>query len=220
VLSLADKARRLAGLARIKRDAESDSQDQVRFVNQLDKLTRELDKLRAALATHRRLESDGVVASGLPDLLKEPRELRDQVMRIGRPNAQYITARVTSVAKAHTAITDADAVAWRAWAESRIAGLDLALIPRLGLESGAADHRVKLLRKLAGSAPSLGTSTEFRVLVARIEEDLARVERGGVDPVLARFVDRRILLADLSDDELGLLRTDEALRGQLYVSLS
>jgi hypothetical protein len=220
VLSLADKARRLATLARVKREAETDSQDQVRFVNQLDKLTRELDKLRTALATHRRLESDGVVTNGLPDLVKEPRDLRDQVTRIGRPSAQYVSARVTSVGRAHVAITQADTTAWRAWAESCIGRLHLALIPRLGLERGAAENRVKQLRRLAGSAPSPGDMAEFRMLIARLEEDLARVERGGVDPVLARFVDRRILLADLGDDELALLRSDEALRDQLYVSLS
>lgn len=219
-LSLAEKARRLAALARAKRESETESQDQVRFEAQIAKLTVEMGTLNKALATHRRLESAGVPVNSLPDLKRAPRELRDQVSRIGRPTWQYINARVTSLAKAHVAIIESDTAAWQAWARDQISGLPLALVPRLGFERRSTEGRVATLRKLASAAPIPASLSEFQSLFERVENDLKRVESAGVDAVLARFVQGRMLLADLSEEELALLRSENALRTQLYVALS
>ncbi len=219
-MSLADKARRLAALARARRESETDVQDQLRLENQLSKLTVEVRTLKAALDTHRGLKAIGVPVANLPDLTSAPNGLRDHVDRIGRPNWQYVSARVTSLSKAHAKVTEADAQAWTSWANSEIARLPRELIPRLGFDRGTTESRVATLEKLASRPPTMSSPAEFRMLLRRVEDDLQSVESAGVDAVLSRFVQGRIRLSDLSEDELELLRSDETVRNQLYLSLS
>lgn len=219
-LVLADKARRLAALARAKSENEGANQDQVRLQGQLAKLTGELATLEAVLATHRQLNAAGVPVAELPDLTVAVRELRDQVSRIGRPTWQYMMGRVKSVTRSHEDISEADAAAWRTWAQAQVDALPLALVPRLGFERGATEQRVKRLRALGIDPPRVGAIGEFKTLLGRVREDLERFEGSDVDSVLQRFAQGRVLLANLSDEDLALLRSEPALRDQLYLALS
>ena len=219
-MSLTDRARRLAALARTKRESESDIQDQVRLQGQVSKLTVEIRALSSALDIHRALAAVGVPVPELPDLRTAPSELREQVDRIGRPNWQYLSARVTSLAKLHSKVAEADGVAWTDWADDEIARLRRELMPRLGAQRRDSEARVASLERLASKPPTVSSPTEFRMLWHRVDDDLNSVESSGVDAVLARFVAGRIRLSDLSEEELELLRSDESVRGQLYLSLS
>lgn len=218
--TLAEDARRLAAIARAKRESETESQEQRRLQTQIEKLSVELTRLRNGLEIHRRLNEIGAPVEGLPDLAKAPREVRDQVNRTGRPTRQYLNARVSRLERANSEMSMADTLAWTSWASDQILELPTMLIPRLGSERRITESRVQNLEKSAGRAPSLAAIDEFQRMWRRVRDDLAELESAGVNAVLNRFVLGRIRLSDLSADELEMLRSDETLRSQLYLSLS
>ncbi len=219
-MSLTDQARRLAALARARRESETDLQDQLRLQGQVSKLADEIGALKTILKTHRELAAIGVPVAELPDLAVAPSELRGYIDRIGRPNWQYLSARVTSLSKTHAKAAEADAQSWTSWAIGEIARLPRELVPRLGAERSATESRLTTLERLASRPPTLSSPAEFRMLLGRVADDLENVESAGVDAVLSRFIQGRIRLSDLSDDEFELLRLDETVRDQLYLSLS
>lgn len=218
--TLAEDARRLAAIARAKRESETDSQEQRRLQAQLEKLRVELETLRKGLEIHRRLADIGASVDNLPDLTAAPREVRDQVNRTGRPKWQYISARVSRLERANSEISLADTQAWTSWAFGQISTLPTSLIPRLGSERRSTEARVQTLEKSAAKAPNLAAISEFQLIWRRVRDELADVESAGVNAVLNRFVQGRIRLSDISEDELELLRADETLSSQLYLSLS
>lgn len=218
--TLAEDARRLAAIARAKRETETDSQEQRRVQNQIEKLRSELITLRKSLEIHRRLADIGAPLNQMPDLAAAPREIRDQITRTGRPTWQYLNARASRLERANVEISAANTQAWTSWATAQISSLATTLIPRLGSERRNSEARVQTLEKTAGKAPDLAAIDHFRLTWRRVHDDLADVESAGVNAVLSRFVQGRIRLFDLSEDELELLRADETLRSQLYLSLS
>lgn len=218
--TLAEDARRLAAIARAKRESETDSQEERRLQGQIDKLSIELTRLRKGIEIHRRLADLGAPVDDLSDLSAAPREVRDQINRTGRPKWQYINARVSRLERVNSELALADTQAWSSWAFDQISNLATTLIPRLGFDRRSTEARVLSLEKTAGKAPSLAAIDEFQALWRRVRDDLAVVESAGVNAVLNRFVGGKIRLSDLSEDELDLLRSDETLRNQLYLSLS
>lgn len=218
--TLAEDARRLAAIARAKRESETDSQEQRRLQTQIEKLSTELTRLRRGLEVHRRLTNIGAPVDDLSDLSAAPREVRDQINRTGRPTWRYINARVSRLERLNSELAFADTQAWSSWAFDQISNLATTLIPRLGFDRRSTEARVLSLEKTAGKAPSLAAIDEFQALWRRVRDDLAEVESAGVNAVLNRFVGGKIRLSDLSEDELDLLRSDETLRNQLYLSLS
>lgn len=218
--TLVEDARRLAAIARAKRESETDSQEQRRLQTQIDKLSVELTRLRGGLKIHRHLADVGVPVDNLPDLAAGPQEVRDQISRNGRPKWQYINARVSRLERTNDELALADAQAWSTWAFSQISSLATTLIPRLGSGRRNAEARVLSLEKSAGKAPNIAAIDEFQFVWRRVRDELAEVESAGVNAVLNRFVQGRIRLSDLSEDELEMLRSDETLRSQLHLSLS
>ncbi|WP_127817848.1 hypothetical protein [Microbacterium sp. CPCC 204701] len=218
--TLADDARRLAAIARAKRESETDSQEQRRLQAQIDKLSVELTKLGAALEIHRRLGEIGAPVHNLPDLGSAPRDLRDQINRTGRPTWRHINARVIRLERVNSELAAADTQAWASWADGQISNLATTLIPMLGFDRRNTEARVLTLQKSAGKPPSLAAIDEFQALWRRVRDDLAEIESAGANAVLNRFVQGRIRLSDITDEELELLRADETLRDQLYLSLS
>lgn len=218
--TLAEDARRLAAIARAKSESETDSQEQRRLLAQVEKLSTEVARLRQGLEIHRRLAEIGAPVDELSDLSAAPREIRDQVNRTGRPKWQYINARAIRLERANNERALADTQAWTTWAFGQISTLATPLIPRLGAERRSAEARVQSLERSAGKAPSLAAIDEFQFIWRRVRDDLEDVESAGVNAVLNRFVSGRVRLFDLSEDELDLLRADETLRNQLYLSLS
>ena len=112
---LAERARRLTALARAKRDDLDVSQAQGQVQTALNKLDQELRALGGVLAVHRRLKANGVPVSDPGDLEKPAIRLKEQA-DLGRPTGQFLNARTRDVVGARSAIEDANAEAWRAWA--------------------------------------------------------------------------------------------------------
>jgi len=219
--SLATMAKQLTALSRAKSDNEKTTQDEGQVETALRKLNAELGELGTVLVAHRKLNQVGVPVEPYPDLDKPAKRLRTQVEEVGRPTAQYLTARSRDVINARTAIADSDRQAWRLWAGQQIQQLPLGLKPRLALpERGKVDAKVAEMQKAAlSSQPRSSDVTLFVSALDAVKEFLASVEETNVD-VLAKFDNGRVLLADLSDDELHALRDDNSLATQLYLVIS
>ncbi|MUL67537.1 hypothetical protein BOO86_23905 [Mycobacterium sp. CBMA 234] len=220
--SLAIRARQLAALSRAKSDDERETQDQTQVESALGKLNTELGKLDTVLKLHHKLAEVGVPVEPLKDLDKPAKKLRDQIETIGRPTLQFLTARNRDVVKACSEIEAGDRAAWRGWAEESIAQLPDGLIPRLGpADRPYVTSRISDLKKTAVS-PKLnsGDVAVFVTTLQSVRDRLGDVEESHLDAVLAKFENRRVRLADLTDDELRMLRDDGTLADQLYLELS
>lgn len=218
---LAVRARQLAALARAKSDDERETQDQTQVENALVKLNTGLGALGTALNLHRTLAKAGVPVEPAKDLDKPAKRLRDQIETIGRPTLQFLTARTNDVAKACSEIEVRDKAAWRAWAEETIAQLHHGLIPRLGpVDRPYVTSRIGDLKKSAVSPRlSSGDVAVFLTTLQSVRDRLGDVEESRLDAVLAKFENGRVRLADLTDDELRMLRDDGLMADQLYLEL-
>lgn len=219
---LAIRARKLAALSLAKTEDEKENQDQTQVETALGKLNTEVAKLDSILKLHRTLDRAGVPVQPLKDLDKPARKLRDQIDSIGRPTLQFLTARVRDVATACTDIEAGDKAAWREWAGASIAQLPHSLVPRLGLADRAyVTSRIEELRKNAVSPRlSSGDVVMFLTTLQSVRDRLGDVEESSLDAVLAKFENGRVRLADLTDDELRMLREDGLMADQLYLELS
>ena len=220
--SLALRARHLAALARAKSDDERETQDQTQVETALGKLNTELGKLDTVLNLHRALDRAGVPVQPLKDLDKPAKKLRDQIETIGRPTPQFLAARIRDMVKASSEIEAGDKAAWREWAEESIEQLPHSLIPRLGpADRPYVTSRIGDLKKMAVS-PKLnsGDVAMFLTTLRSVRDRLGDVEESRLDAVLAKFENGRVRLADLTDDELRMLRDDGLMADQLYLELS
>jgi hypothetical protein len=71
-----------------------------------------------------------------------------------------------------------------------------------------------------GKKPNIADIIQFLQYFDRVKDELDAVESAGIDSLLERFLESRILLADLSDEELEMLRADASLSDQLYVQIA
>lgn len=216
------RARKLATLSRAKTDDEKENQDQTQVETALGKLNTELANLDTVLKLHRVLDKAGVPVQPIKDLDKPAKKLRDQIDTIGRPTVQFLTARNRDVVKACSEIEADDKAAWRRWAEESIARLPHALIPRLGpADRPYVTSRIGDLKKSAVS-PKLnsGDVAVFVTMLQSVRDRLGDVEESSLDAVLAKFNKGRVRFADLTDDEIRMLRDDGTLADQLYLELS
>ena len=220
--SLAIRARKLTALSRAKSDNEKEAQDQTQLETALGKLNTELNGLNTALVVHRKLTKIGVPVQPVGGLDKPAIRLRDQVEGIGRPSSQFLAARSKDVSSARSDVADRDKAAWRIWAEDAIAQLPTGLIPRLdsAQRQKVAARISELKRSTNPSQLRVGDVTIFTTSLETVKDTLAGVEQSDIDDVLAKFQNGRIRLADLSDDELQMLRQDGSLADQLYLVLS
>lgn len=217
---LAERARRLTALARAKRDNLDVSQAQGQVQTALNKLDQELRALGDVLAVHRRLKVNGVPVSDPGDLEKPAIRLKEQAA-LGRPTGQFLNARTRDIVGSRTAIENANAEAWRAWATAKISALPLAVLPRLNSNHrDATSTRIAAMRTLAAKKPNIADIIQFQQYLGRVKDELDAVESAGVDSLLERFIEGRILLADLSDEELDVLREDTSLGDQLYLQIA
>lgn len=214
-------AKRLAALARAKRDDEGASQDQSQAQTALNKLDSELTGFASVLVVHRALKTTGVAVESIPELDKPATSLRDRVASQGRPTAQYLNARVRDAAGQRSQMAENDRAAWRGWAEAQIESLPLALLPRLGLRQASTKERIRKLRLVALAPPNKSDITLFKLNLDQVKDILADVEDAGdVNALLARFNSNggRLRLSEVSDEEVALIRNDPSLADQIFLS--
>jgi hypothetical protein len=222
VQSLLSRAKRLTALSRAKSENAKETQEQGQAETALNNLKAELAKLDNVLAAYRKMNEAGVPVTHLPDLAASARRLRDHVESTGRPTHQFLNARKADVNKAATDVAAANQQAWRLWANEEIDKLPLAALPKLNLaDRRQATSTLETMRKTA-AAPQVSSSdvTTFRFALSSVTELLVGVGTTESDGVLSRFERGRIPLSLLSDEDLAILRSDEALKDQLYVVIS
>lgn len=222
VQSLLSRAKRLTALSRAKSENAKDAHEQGQAETALNNIKAELAKLDSVLGAYRKLHEAGAPVADLLDLAAPAIRLREHVETTGRPTHQFLNARKTDVSKAASDIAAANQQAWRSWASQEIEKLPLAGLPKLNpSERRQATSRIDSLRKAtAASQVSSSDVTTFRLALSNVAELLADIETTESDGVLSRFESGRILLSLLSDEDLATLRSDEALRDQLYVVIS
>ncbi|ADB29934.1 hypothetical protein Kfla_0821 [Kribbella flavida DSM 17836] len=218
--TLALRTRRLSALARAKRDNEGETQAQGQVATALYKLNGLLIELDSSLKTRRALVRAGVTLPPLDGLSKPATALRDHFKNVGRPAAQFLTARSKDVAKLRDTMTGSHKQAWRQWAESQIDALDEASLPPFGTHANAVRERIQSLRRYAAESPTLAVISSFKVTLDAARDNLAAIAEG-LDPenLEARIVAGGMTLADLSDDDLVELRADSALAARIQLSI-
>jgi hypothetical protein len=214
------RAKRLAALARAKRDNEGEVQAQGQVATALHKLDSLLIEMDSNLKVRRALARAGVPLSPVDDLDKPANALRDQVKNVGRPTAQYLNARSGDVTRLRDSIGSADKQAWRNWAESQIDALGEETLPPFGDHANQARERIQMLRRFAGEIPTRATITSFKVMMDGVRENLVAIDEA-VDPedLKARIAAGGVTLGDLSDEELAELRMDAAIAGRINLSI-
>ncbi|UQX87635.1 hypothetical protein M6D93_15190 [Jatrophihabitans telluris] len=217
------RAKRLASLARAKRDDEGASQDQSQTQTALNKLDAELTGFASALVVHRALTAAHVPVATPTELEKPAKALRDRVASQGRPTAQYLNARVREVAGIRAQIAQSDQAAWREWAETQLRALPLALLPRLGPNQAQVKERIRKLQLSAAAAPTKSDIALFRLNLDHVQDILADIEESGdLNALLARFSAHRgrLPLSDVTDEEVALIRNEPSLAEQIFLSTS
>jgi len=214
------RAKRLGALARAKRDNEGEAQAQGQVATALHKLNNLLIEMDSNLKVRRALARAGVPVSAIDGLERPANALREQVKSVGRPTAQYLTARSGDVTRLRDTMGSANKLAWREWAESQIDALDEESLPPFGDHANQARERIQMLRQFAGDIPTRAIITLFKVTLDGVRENLAAIIEA-VDPedLKARIAAGGVTLADLSDEELAELRMDAAIAGRINLSI-
>lgn len=217
--SLATRAKQLTALARVKRDGRDESQTRGQVQTALNRLDQGLVSLGSTLSTRRKLRDVGVPVDTAVDLEQSVRRLQEQV-ELGRPTSQFLQVRFRDVDAARVAIDAANDSAWRIWSSRIVDGLPVALLPRVHFSRrDTTKKRISAMHTLSAKKPSIPDIIQFLLDLDRVKDDFSEVGDSGIDSLLNRFSDGQILLADLSDDELQMLRGDLSLADQLYVRI-
>lgn len=217
---LITRAKRLTALARAKRENQKEAQDLGQFQTALDKLDQALQELSRTLGIRRKLISSSINVAEPPSLTEAARKLQAQVETVGRPTAQFIYARVKDVSTANSAIAEENVRAWQAWASHKMEELPVLLLPRLDVNRrDGARTRVLNLEKWAAGPVDVGIVGQFLTAYEIVKDDLDSVGAATIDGVLERFENGRIRLSDLSDVELVMLREEDSLADQLFLTL-
>lgn len=218
--SLLTRAKRLTALARAKRDNQKEAQDLGQFQTALEKLDQALQDLSRTLGVRRKLIGSGISVAEPPSLAEAARKLQAQVETVGRPTAQFMYARVKDVSTANSVIADENVRAWQAWASQKMEELPVSLVPRLNVDRrDKARTRVLNLRKWAAGPVDIGIVGQFLTAYDIVRDDLDSVGAATIDGALGRFENGRIRLSDLSDVELAMLREEDSLADQLFLTL-
>jgi hypothetical protein len=214
------RAKRLGALARAKRDNEGEAQEQGQVATALHKLNNLLIEMDSNLKVRRALLRAGAPLPPVDDLEKPANALRDQVKRVGRPTAQYLTARSGDVTRLRDTIGSANKQAWREWAQSQIDALDENSLPLFGTLANEVREGIRKLRLLAAETPSAAVITLFRVTLDSARDSLHEMADGG-DPedLKARIAAGGVTLADLSDENVAELRADAATARRIRLSI-
>jgi hypothetical protein len=225
-MSVMQKATRLQALARTYAEGEAHRRSREQAAAALSDVEEALaglvDVAEAARAAARAgvplPDLDGLLARGLSNL-------EAKAVTEGLPNRQALQAAKNAITKSRTELEATVLAAWREWAGARAAGLPrekAVLLDRTTREGVENDLRV--LTDLARSMPrpgglTAGTVNRFVAVLERVRARLDAVRSD--DPVVALLgrLDQSggLVLADLSDDDLALLRSRAGVAAQLVL---
>lgn len=220
--SLFTRAKRLQAFARAERSAQEANQDHQRTTLALGKLDVALAELAVALKTYEALQAQGIQLSPLPALEAPPAELRAHIDSVGRPTPERLTGAVGKVSRATASILgDLDA-RWRTWSANRLDELPTPRIPRLAPpERRRVETRLASLRTDSRNAPTSASVNQFKLGFEAVSEALDAVTvHSLLEEALSKVMSSSppVTLADLSDEEIAVLRDDSAVAAQIVLS--
>lgn len=214
------RAKRLAAQARAKRDNEGETQAHAQVTTALQKLDNLLIELKQGLNVHRALAGIGVAVAPLDGLTKPATTLRDQVQKVGRPTARFLTARSSEISRIIATMRAADKQAWRDWAGAQIDDLHEESLPPFGSHANQARSRIRSLREFSAKDPTLAFISSFKVTLDAAHDNVAAIrEAVDTEDLKARIAAGGVTLADLSDEDLAELRADAATAGRIELGI-
>jgi hypothetical protein len=216
-MSVLEKAQTVTARARTYAEGRVE-QDQRRQIDlMLTHLEREIAQLRTAVELQAAARTLGVpVADVTVDVGNGLDALRTSAAQ-GLPAQQALRSARDKARRGRETVEAAVITAWGPWAEQQVANLHVNRVKRLGPQHRVrAGELVRNLQAAASSQPSASLVGRFQRDVQELQATLATI--GSDDPFVLIF-DRirtgRLTLADLTNSELELLRSDDGAASQI-----
>lgn len=214
-MSVLEKAQELTVRARTYSDGARERDERTRIGTALADVARALTELRAAAEAYRTARDAGVPVHALTvpaDLVTRSSD--------GLPSSQALVAARRRVAALSGSAREALDSSWRDWAQAELDTANFGRVSRLGIQHR---HRAEDLQRRLRS-----TVTSKKVVAEQIDgfcRDLSELEQMLTsiredDPVvllLNRIRKGHTTLADLTDEEIGVLRADPAVAVQVFL---
>lgn len=209
VLELAQEVTREAN--RIKSGVKAE-QDAARVLKRVDETTVTLARLDQAVKAAQVLAvANGTESVGLFQLGEGRETFARNAERSGfLPSDQAFNGARARIGDVTKRVSEELTTAWTQWTGQSIGELRVARMPMLiEGQRKPAQQQLKDLQDYAKKpVPTVGDISQFKVALAGLTELLARVSDpdGELVPLLERLAVRPILLAELSDGQIALLR--------------
>lgn len=217
-MSVLEKAQQLTVRARTYSEGTKERDERTRIGNALGEVARVLGDLSTAADAYVAARAEGVPVNALPptaELVNTSSE--------GLPSSQALTAARGRVTALTRSATDAVTLAWGDWAQAELAAVNPGRISRLGIQHRQLAVARQQRLHAAAIAKQVGADqiTGFRRDLEALEQMLASIRED--DPVvllLDRIRRGRTSLAELSDEEIEVLRADSAVASQIVLRLT
>jgi hypothetical protein len=222
-MSVLEKAQTLAAVARTYAEGADEQAQRQQIGVMLAQLEREVAQLRTAVHLHSTARALGLPVEDVGPVLADGLDALKTRASQGLPTQQALRSARDKARRGREAVESAVATAWEPWTQEQLAALQVDRVKRLGPQHRLrADELVRRLRT-AASASQISTSLlgQFRRDFEELKEALASIEAD--DPfvvIFNRIRSGRLTLADLTDDEVYLLRSDPEASSQVSLRLA
>ena len=218
-LSLLDKALRVEGLARTYAEGANERREREQTSQALSQAEAALTRLDASVRAGRAATALGISISGISEIATAG--LQNLAARSGEgvlPSPRVLQASRTKLDASRAALDKAVETAWRPWATAQIESLPLrnkAFATPTGRQN--IDQDVQDLTRLSRKLPSADEIDTFTRVSHRVRHTLENLTGDQeIASLLARLDSAGTLtLADLTDAELGLLRSQHQVADQI-----
>lgn len=211
-MSVLDKAMRLQAVARTYAEGAAERREREQAAVALERVEDALALLRQRMNTARAATNAGIP---LPDV---SRTAVDGLANLQKakggegvlPSARTLQNAQRKLEGNRKDIDTALAAAWKAWAEQSIGDIPAAKISLTApADRRIVDDDMAWLRGAARRSPSAEDVRMFRLKHARVCDVLDGVRSdAGIVALMDRITTTGLLLAELTEDELALLRSD------------
>jgi hypothetical protein len=217
-MSVLAKAQTLAAVARTYAEGADEQAQRQQIDVMLTQLEREVAQLRTAVHVHAEAGTLGVPVEDLSAVIADGLDALRTRASQGLPTQQALRSARDKARRGREAVESAVGTAWELWTEQQLSILQVNRAKRLGPQHRLrAEELVRRLRTAASASQvSVSILGQFRRDLEEFRKALASI--GSDDPFVPLF-DRirteRLTLADLTDDELALLRSDAEAASQI-----
>ncbi len=222
-MSVLEKAQTLAAVARTYAEGADEQAQRQQIGVMLTQLEGEVARLRTAVGLHRTARTLGVPVEDVGPVIADGLDALKTRASQGLPTQQALRSARDKARRGREAVESTVATAWEPWTQEQLAALHVDRFKRLGPQHRLrAEELVRRLR-MAANPPQISASLlgQFRGDLEELRKALASIEAD--DPFVAvfnRIRSGRLTLADLTDDEVELLRSDPDASSQVSLRLA